>query len=427
MAPSSTESQSSPNAGLLIPKWINEDYFRHIVEEEYPDLVGIKRFTPIAATAPGENYTSVMVRVNVDVELKDGSTQQASYILKTMLESAASAQFVKAMGLFPKEKQMYEVLIPAFEKFYRAAGEELKLAPNCLHVDESPERITLIMEDLRRKNFSNVDRLKGFDLPHMRAVLRKLAELHAASVVYYELNGPYDPHFNLGMINETNRKMFEAIANARQSLYLQAIHQWGLDDPEYFIGKIIKPTDASDEAIRLSQVDPNEFNVLNHGDCWSNNIMFRHKENGDIDQTLFVDLQISKWGSPAQDLWYLITTSAALDIKVKEFDHFIKIYHERLVECLKLLQYSKKLPALKEIHSLMIKYSYWGPFTANGVMVFTLLPTDKDANIESAMQLGPEGDALRLKSLLNPYYSKAMAILLPFFDNKGALDIDKKP
>jgi len=60
----------NPNEFLVIPKWINEDYFRPIIEKDVKDFRSIKNFTPIAATQPGDNYTSVMVRVIVDIELK---------------------------------------------------------------------------------------------------------------------------------------------------------------------------------------------------------------------------------------------------------------------------------------------------------------------------------------------------------------------
>lgn len=63
----------NPNEFLVIPKWINEEYFRPILEKDVNDFVTIKNFTPIAATQPGENYTSIMVRVVIDIELKGWS------------------------------------------------------------------------------------------------------------------------------------------------------------------------------------------------------------------------------------------------------------------------------------------------------------------------------------------------------------------
>lgn len=37
------------------------------------------------------------------------------------------------------------------------------------------------------------------------------------------------------------------------------------------------------------------------------------------------------------------------------------------------------------------------------------------------MTPGPEGDAFRYKTFINPYYAKAMLQLYPFFENKGLL------
>ncbi|KAI8045110.1 hypothetical protein M5D96_001288 [Drosophila gunungcola] len=332
MSPNSnSEKPINPNELLHIPKWVNEDYFLPILAKDVKNFDKIVNFTPIAATAPGENYTSIMIRVIVDILLKDGSQQKMSYILKTMLEADSGADVVNGMGLFPKEQQMYEVHIPQFVKLYKEAGLEIELAPKCLHVEATAELITLVQ-------------------------------------------------------------------------FLRAMRTWDLEDVERYIAHMWSPMEVFEEAMQVNQVDETEFNVLNHGDCWSNNIMFNYKDNGEIDRTIF----IGKWGTPAQDLWYLITTSASLDIKIKEFDHFIQIYHERLAECLKLLNYSKVIPSLRDLHIMMLKYGFWGPLTATGVMVATLMPTDKDSNMKMMMAPGPEADALRYRTFSNPYYAKAM-------------------
>ncbi|EDV93527.1 uncharacterized protein LOC6564201 [Drosophila grimshawi] len=422
MAPNNNSDSSkpaNPNEFLAIPKWINEDYFRPIIEKDVPDFMSFKNFNPIAATQPGENYTSIMVRVVIDIELKDGSEKQISYILKTMLDSDKGGALVSSMNLFPKEMQMYQVHIPNYNRLYKDAGVDIELAPKCVHIEQTPECITLVLEDLKRQNFHNIDRLQGLDMPHMRRVLRKMAEFHAASVVNYEQNGPYEQMYLDSFYAESNRPIFETIGNMRMQQYFRAMREWQMPDVEKYIAMAPNPTEYFDRGLALNAVDENEFNVLNHGDLWCNNIMF--SDDGPEERTIFVDLQVGKWGSPVQDLWYMITTSAALDIKVKEFDHFIRIYHDRLVECLKLLKYSKHVPTLRELHSTMNKYGDWGTLTANSVMVAILMPSDKDSSIDMMMTPGPEGDAFRYKTFINPYYVKAMRQLYPFFENKGLL------
>lgn len=53
-----------------------------------------------------------------------------------------------------------------------------------------------------------------------------------------------------------------------------------------------------DRLLQDQQYNAREFNVLNHGDCWANNIMFQHDAFGTIKEVLFVDFQVGKYGSP---------------------------------------------------------------------------------------------------------------------------------
>ncbi|KAL9888373.1 uncharacterized protein ACN427_008106 isoform 1-T3 [Glossina fuscipes fuscipes] len=422
----SGEQLASPNERLKIPAWITEEYFIDILEKDVPDFESIRQFTPIAATAPGENYTSIMVRVIIDVEIKDKQMQRVSYIVKTDLETSEARAVINSMNFFPKERRMYASYLPKLEQLYRdIVGLEVQFAPRCVRIEETPERITLVMEDLKCKNFKNIDRLNGFDMSHVTAVLRKLAEFHAASAVYEERNGPYESLYYDSFFNETNRSKFNEMYSLRKDIFRKAMLEWDLEDVEKYLSKFPEADEFYEENVRINQVDPSEFNVLNHGDCWSNNIMFTYNQNNAIEEVIFVDFQISKWGSPAQDLWYLITNSVALDIKVKEFDHIIQIYHQHLLKCLQLLKYAKKMPTLKELHITMLKYGYWGVFTANIITPAVLLPSDKDANMDSMLKPGPEGDQFRFKAFTSPFYKQAMRQLYPFLYNKGIFDITR--
>lgn len=99
---------------------------------------------------------------------------------------------------------------------------------------------------------------------------------------------------------------------------------------------------------------------MNHGDFWANNIMFQYDAFGKIKETYLVDYQIPKYGSPAQDLYYFLLSSAKFELKLKEFDFFIKIYYDNLVEHLRLLKYPKNIPKLNDIHAMLYKYGLWG-------------------------------------------------------------------
>ena len=70
MALNTTSIIVNPNVNLDIPNWINEEYFVPILEKDVPQFDKICSFKCIAATQAGENYTSIMVRVIMDILLK---------------------------------------------------------------------------------------------------------------------------------------------------------------------------------------------------------------------------------------------------------------------------------------------------------------------------------------------------------------------
>lgn len=140
------------------------------------------------------------------------------------------------------------------------------------------------------------------------------------------------------------------------------------DSDEYLVDRLLED----------QRVQPTEFNVLNHGDCWTNNIMFQYDAFGRIKDTLFVDFQVSKYGSPANDLYYLILSSAHKDIKLKQFDYLIRFYYEHLIENLQLLQYHRPLPKLKNIHISLLRNGLVGKFSLS----LPLYPSEMIVTVE---------------------------------------------
>jgi len=69
-----------------------------------------------------------------------------------------------------------------------------------------------------------------------------------------------------------------------------------------------------------------------------------------------LDHQLTKYGNPAQDLYYFIMSSTQLDIKVDQFDSLIRWYHQNLVEHATLLKYNGFVPSLKELHIILIEH-----------------------------------------------------------------------
>lgn len=262
------------------------------------------------------------------------------------------SKILSTFRIFPKEEEMYKKIIPLFEKLYEDVNQSIQFAPGISELDTNMDVNVILMEDLHAKNFRNGDRIKGLDMAHSEAVLKKLAEFHAASACYVEKYKQFTEDFTVGVFSTKNIELLKQF-NATGS-FLAQLKTW--PNCQSFYEKLCDVDDYLVERLLEDQkVKTTEFNVLNHGDCWCNNIMFQYDAFGKIKNTLFVDFAISKYGSPANDLYYFILSSCARDIKLSQFDYMIRYYYDHLIKNLKLLQYTRPLPKLVNIHCSLLR------------------------------------------------------------------------
>jgi len=67
--------------------------------------------------------------------------------------------------------------------------------------------------------------------------------------------------------------------------------------------------------------------VLNHGDCWNNNMMFL-KDGATILDQIFVDLQVTRFGSPNLDISFYLFTSVLSNIRQEKLEMLLKVYFD---------------------------------------------------------------------------------------------------
>jgi aminoglycoside phosphotransferase (APT) family kinase protein len=102
------------------------------------------------------------------------------------------------------------------------------------------------------------------------------------------------------------------------------------------------------------------FQILNHGDIWLNNMMFKSDEEGKPLDVSMIDFQGPFWGSPVNDLMYFLISSVADDIKIDHFDELVGFYHDQLCSSLKSLKYAQNIPSLSELHVDILEKGSFG-------------------------------------------------------------------
>ncbi|KAM7362728.1 uncharacterized protein ACRADG_013296 [Cochliomyia hominivorax] len=402
-----------------IPSWIEASLFEPVFKEILPDFHQTTDFKAKRALSAGENYATIMLHVEADIELKDGSLQTLTLMLKTAHDHEMLQEMMKSHNVFDVEASMYREVVPEFEQIYQDTGIEVKFGAKSYQLNTDQPYI--LLEDLKPKGFININRLEGLDMEHIHSVLKKLAQWHAVSATRVALKGPYSKQISESFFREETREMMKTMFSDLYKIQMDCVKLF--DGHELYYERMCKKMNTQiDEFFKAATtVDPDEFNVLNHGDCWSNNVMFKHDAFGNIEETYLVDYQIPRYGSPAQDLYYFLLSSAKYELKIKHFDYFIKYYHDELMKYLRLLNYPKKMPSLRDIHIMLYKHIAWAFSTVTGVMAVVLLDPHEDANLTNFVGESDAGQKLKIEMYSNPRYRKHCEMLLPWLYYRGAI------
>ncbi|EDV49485.1 uncharacterized protein LOC6553969 [Drosophila erecta] len=414
--PETTSSVQSDHPNQIL-NWLNVSDFAEVISSVEPEFEKIVSGSWSSATKPGDNFASKLLKVDIETQLKDNTAKTFSYILK--VQPSSTPDNFNDANMFPKEMEMYRKYVPAFEKLYKDAGLTVTFSANSFVLNTPVNEEYLLMENLLTIGFKMADRMKGLDMEHTKSTLKKLAQWHAASIKYKELNGPYPPLYDDGIYIEQKRDIFHNMFASAKDAYIRIFGTFeGADEYVPKLGWIVD--NHVDQVLADARINEQEFNVLNHGDAWINNIMFQYDEEGRLKETYLLDHQNAKYGNPAQDLYYFLMSSAELDIKIDQFDHLIRWYHENLVEHTSLLQYNGFVPSLSELHSILIEH----PAFAVGTIISTLTVclTDEGFNPELFFVETPESEAVRLKLFGNERYKAHIEKIMPWLNRRGLLD-----
>ncbi|XP_023036013.1 uncharacterized protein LOC6650744 [Drosophila willistoni] len=401
-----------------IPDWVNQQLFQGLIKEHYSNLLAIEKFTSKAAISMGENYLTIVLRIQIEMQMKDETKKDVNYILKIPLVNDRGDDH-EFHDLFVSELDMYDRLVPELESIY-AKNTSLLVKFKPLHYkftdkEMLPKCDYLLMEDLRAGGYKNVDRTVGLNQREMEAVLKKLAQWHSASAVRVSQLGDYEEAYKVSYFSEEHIKFIDGMNISFCVPFLECMQQaYGLDPGEQILISNYMSR-LTDLYMDFGRINPAELNVLNHGDFWCNNFMFKlHEESNEILDVCFVDYQLPKYGTPAQDLFCLLMTSPQLGIKLSNFDYFVEFYHQELTKHLVLLHYNRNVPTLQQLQQNLFENSLWAFLCAQRMLPIVLLPADVDSHIGNFMGETEEAVAFKRKTFLSPAYVEQIKLILPW-------------
>lgn len=128
---------------------------------------------------------------------------------------------IASWKIFDKEKLTYSSYIPEFEQMFMKKRKQLSFGPKYYQPKNVPSDELIILEDLGNRSFMNVNRQKGFDMAHTKAVLDKLAQFHAASAVRFEAKGAYPEMYDRNLCSEEDK--FQEFRDTQANSLIKAL------------------------------------------------------------------------------------------------------------------------------------------------------------------------------------------------------------
>ncbi|XP_045586392.1 uncharacterized protein [Procambarus clarkii] len=283
-------------------------------------------------THKGDNYATIVTSVSVKFSLA-GQERTTSYVVKLnpMRPFLDFAVFTQA--IFYKEAEFFEEILPLLNAELTVRGLQGLRVAKWFYTSLEKDKEMIFLEDLRLRGFKMFDRKKGMDVAHATLVLQELARLHAASLLLKATAPEQDladrfKHIKVDWLNysknarQTISEMFSShFANAEELLHdiegYEVAEQW-----------MAKHKNDCAGLFESQLVRTPKFDVICHGDCWNNNVLFRYNDEDEPVEVMLVDLQLNRVASAATDLNYLLYTSLHGNDRKANWRDFLSSYYD---------------------------------------------------------------------------------------------------
>ncbi|CAG0912312.1 unnamed protein product [Notodromas monacha] len=322
--------------------WV-EKLFKGLVAP-LPVNVRVMRVKFHRATKPGDNFGSYIVRFVV-LLVKNGRAQEWSIIGKFLPKAKELRDMLSEGGVFLKEAQAYIDWAGAMFRLPTKSGNVLAPPlPRIFYGACSSRGSSILLEDLTTAGFKMLDKFAGLPEQEMFLCLTALAKLHALSFALKNASDiptakrfPNLIRLDLDDSTEAKTRTNDMIKCIGELLSATPGKEQQFKKFRAYFAKY----EPAERIAELADAGSEPMKMILHGDCWTNNIMFRYAKNsmGDEEpvEVKFVDLQATRYSHPAVDLAYFLFTSVPEKLRHDRTNELLLCYYNKFFEYLEEL------------------------------------------------------------------------------------------
>ncbi|KAF7273066.1 hypothetical protein GWI33_014193 [Rhynchophorus ferrugineus] len=247
-------------------------------------------------------------------------------VVSVAIKKAPPYQTFDYKRLFSNEGLFYNTIFPCLDAFQRGAGVLTPFENVPVYYSSEVDGNTHIaLENLKVVGYRMHDKKQYLDEDHLEYIFKLYGKFHGLSFVLKHK----DP--------EKYLEIMENVVNVFESF-----SELLLEEMRKAVGgafRTLDPEDDHDAYIKFKNIIDNmesafknacsytgKFSCITHGDCWSNNMLFKYSESGKLQDVKLIDFQLLRDSSPVHDLSYFFYSGASK----KDFDnldYYLQLYH----------------------------------------------------------------------------------------------------
>lgn len=269
-----------------IPQWLDANFFENILRKNLRNTsVKVENLKIEPCAGEKDGFLSTLYRVHVNFWM-NSKNEFESFVVKMVTNQEFALDKIGAKGFDVQNKEMkfFEIIAPQMEKVLKRIDGGKDVFVKVVAVDRKQD--VIVFEDLKQGGFVMPEKSTGLDEKQIKLALTKLAMFHAASLVLQGKRQKVFDDFDVGFFS----RKITVFNNTFMSIFghvVEEVATWpGFENYAEKLEKL-KPN-FIENATRCFDVKSGDFCVLNHGDIWKNNLMFKNGENGEVEDVILV-------------------------------------------------------------------------------------------------------------------------------------------
>ncbi|XP_066251229.1 uncharacterized protein [Euwallacea similis] len=281
-------------------------------------------------------YFHLFVKTNFQNEL-----QEFTVFTKILMATGQIFKEIIKTGVGKKEHFFYTTLLTLFKKV--GMNDFLDFAPQCYLA----RYCGVVLEDLGGLGYKGLKPNEILDLRGLKLVIEKLAKFHSAGMIAEELiKKETGKEFRFGeeykeylkesflFYDGKLKKLFDgaikALLHVAKKLP-EVTESLGMSEAE------LEVTLADFYLSTFSKVKTSTKirNVINHGDMYVGNMLFKMDQNGSPEKAILVDFQLLRYIPPCFELIFFIYVSSTKSTRTNHWTELLDYYYKNFADNLK--------------------------------------------------------------------------------------------